>query len=270
MKIIANLSQTYGNKRYKELDSFLSEENINALKLLNFITFSFHNCDEFFINFAKDKILQKIPNCIFYEFNNIDYCYSIIKYLHNLKNLGCTDYLLWQDDHYINNHNKTIILFKEVINYYKNNNNVNYLSLFSNTFYNYKNDDITIRDILNIKDNLNLYKLSTRDIFNKCDIYGREVNNNGTYAYSDENYICDIDFALKYFFNFKNKKLNVWDLEKILCDISKDNNLERWFTNAIIFYRNSYTTKNTINMNEGFIQYLNDQNYEDYNNNLLL
>ena len=118
MKKISNLTQTYGNLRYEEIDYFLSDKNIEILNKLDIITFSFHNSNEEFKKINTEKILKKIPNCIIYYFDDINYVDSIILYLNNLKKLGMTDFLLWQDDHYMNDHEKSELLFTELLLFY--------------------------------------------------------------------------------------------------------------------------------------------------------
>lgn len=230
MKKIANLTQTYGNLRYQEIKHFLSEQNIKILNKLDVITFSFHCCPDDFKQINTKKILEKLPNCIIYYFDNIGYVESIIKYLHNLKELGVTDYIMWQDDHYMNEHPKTEELFSILLNYYKNN-SINYISLFFNTFYEFQ----SIRyNTVNIINNLNVYEFDTYDIKQYQDSTWF-----GAFPYSDENYIMDINLALKYFFIEEYKDLNIWELELKLGEKSSNLHIKRWFSNAILFYRRS-------------------------------
>lgn len=225
MKKISNVTQTYGNERYEEVDNFLSKENIKILNLFDFITYSFHNCNNEFKNDTKTKILKKIPNCIFFEFNNISYTESIICYLDNLKKLGCTDFILWQDDHYFNDYEKSYELFKEVFNFYKNNSELYYFKVFG-MCYHIINKKINIIKTYDLNNNLKIYTT-----------YTNEFKKSGYWAYTDENYIMNIDKARKFFFTESVKNMNVWELEKYLKKVSETINIEICLTNAYFFER---------------------------------
>jgi hypothetical protein len=225
MKKISNITQTYGHERREEIDNFLSEQNIKALNLLDIVTFSFHNSNREFINFAKSKILQKIPKCIFFEFNNIEYCESIIKYIENLKKLGITDFMLWQDDHYLNDFDCTFEIYEEIFNYYKNNYNMKYFKIFG-MCYHIINKNINIINTYNVNNLIYVYET-----------HSNEFKKSGYWAYTDENYLINIDFARNVFFKDEFKNFDVWKLEKHLKIISENNKLNIFLTNAYLFER---------------------------------
>jgi len=268
MKLIANVSQTYGSVRYKEIDQFTSDNNVAILNKLDYITFSFHNCTSEFIEYAKNKIITKLPTCIFYEFNNIPYCESIRLYLMNLLALGCTDYILWQDDHYINDNQFTARIFDKLLSYYKSS-DINYLGLFGNSYGTMLVNNIPIHETRNIIDNLYIYQVDCNEI-NRYDQWLKLNNYYSIYAYTDENYVASIEFALQYFFTFENANLNVWALESKLCYDSAINNIRKWISNAILFYRSSFSTKDIIGVNTDLLPLLDMQNVEHFNNSILI
>lgn len=245
MKKIANVSQTYGDERSIEIDFFLSEQNIKILNKLDIITFSFHNCSNKFKIINTNKILDKIPNCIIYYFDNMTYVESIIQYLNNLKKLGITDYLLWQDDHYMNEDENSEKIFTELLNYYKTHDEIYNLNLFFDTFYSINSyKDFKPNKIYNVKNQLNIYEYNT---------LGMDLNMNDdwfVFAYTDENHILNIDVALEHFFIEEYKDLDVWKLERELSLKANLLDLKKCFTNAILFFRRTLHSKNTYSNND--------------------
>jgi len=220
MKIIGNITQTYSYNRSIEIERFLEKSNVNAFNLLDIKTFSFHNCSKHFKKWSKEKILKKIPDCIFFEFNNISYGESIILYLQELKKLGCTDIIMWQDDNTINTFENTFDVFKILLTFYKNS-NINYIKIYGDYLQYLTN--INVEDIINIKDNLKVYKYNIKNI------------EQGYICYNDGNFILDINIAIDELFTNEIINKDVWKLEKYLDDKIKTLNIYIYFTNAYIF-----------------------------------
>jgi hypothetical protein len=169
MKKISNITQTYftteNGERNREIDSFLSDDNIFILRLLDIVTFSFHNCKSDFIKKSKIKILNKVPNCIFFEFNNMSYTECMIEYIKKLKKLDVTHFLFWQDDMIVVKNKLSKTLFFLVYNHYKHDNNMDYLKLFNDDIFHY----LDIFNKTNVyydfdTNNLKIYVKNTSDL----------------------------------------------------------------------------------------------------------
>lgn len=252
MKIIGNITQTYGFNRTIEIERFLEYHNIKAFNLLDIKTFSFHNCTEHFKKWSKEKILKKIPDCIFFEWNNITYGESIILYLKELKKLGCTDFIMWQDDNCINWFDKTYNIFDELLIHYKSNIDIKYLKIYSH--YSILYNDIEYHNKINIKDNLFLYSYDFKDLNDKY------------ISYNDGNYILDINIAIEKIFTSDIINMNVWELESYLDDKIKILDINLYISNAYIFdvFNIHGRTRRPY-----FTMYQNMISYKDYNNNIL-
>jgi hypothetical protein len=222
LKLISNITQSYSYNRTVELERFLSKDNVKALELLDIITFSFHNCSFHFKQYAKKRIKEVIPKCIIFEFDNITYLDSIILYLNELKKLNVTDFILWQDDHYIRPYNNYLNIFNSILKYYKNN-NLKYLKIFDNYLEKYK--DYKYEKLFKISKDINLFQYNINDIDDKFLIY------------SDENYLMNLDIAIDNIFKIDIEKKDVWQLEYILYENIKKYFNKIYITNIYLFDR---------------------------------
>ena len=231
MKKISNFTQTYqGTPEWSPgsdcknrdflIDAFIKDENkIECYKLLDHITFNFHN-----FNDDKDKELYKkiktvLPNLVGCLYKNMTFGKSIYLHLNQLKEEGITDFLWVQDDEFFTYENFED--FKKIFNFYKENNDIKNLSFK----YNIEN----VGNVLPVKK----YNLSDSIIINEYKT--NQITDMG-YCMDFTAFICNIDYFLDNM--FEKSFIDIRDayaLEAAVMRKSLDNKIQRCFANINFF-----------------------------------
>jgi len=241
MKKIANFTQTYqgdpiwspgcDNKdREFLIDALrLNPGKYDAINLLDYQTFNFHNLTEEKSKQLAKKIKKVIPNCQFYVYQNMTFGSTILKHLQMLRSNNITDFLWVQDDEFFIHTNFED--FKNLLNYYRENKDLMHINLL----YSFHNNTLTSRyatlknvdpcEEISITSNLKLYNTHTD-----------HLKNASNYRMDFSAFLCNIDYFLKYMFSAAF--INIFDaykLESAINEFSTKNNIQRYFTNINFF-----------------------------------
>lgn len=231
MKKISNFTQTYqGTPEWSPgsdcksrdflIEAFIKDQNkIECYKLLDHITFNFHN-----FNNDKDKELYKkiktvLPNVVGFSYKNMTLGKSIYLHINQLKKEGITDFLWVQDDEFFT-HEK-FEDFEKIFNFYKENDDIKNLSLK----YNIENvGNISPIKKYNLSDNIKINEYNTTQLTDMG------------YCMDFTAFICNIDYFLNNMFDesFNNIR-DAYALEGAMMRKSLDNKIQRCFTNIIFF-----------------------------------
>ena len=241
MKRIANFTQTYRGNSYWSPGSdgksrdFLIEAlcknsgKINAMQLLDYQTFNFHNMD---VNHSKtlaQQIKTVLPDCEFFVYENMSFGSTILKHMHHLKEKGISDVLWVQDDEFFTHTNFKD--FETLITFYKNTPEVKHINLLNrledNTQINAyaRHKGISPVDNIQVTNNIVVHKTHARDI---------EPANN--YVMDFSAFICDIDYFLAKMYDASFiDHLDAYRLEGAVNAKCLQNNVQRFFTNINFF-----------------------------------
>jgi len=222
MKKIGCISQTYGNERIHEIKCIVHDDTGGALRdLLDEISFTFHNCNPEIIAKSHNILTTRFPTCKFRSINNVNYRDSIIQQLCDMKNMGLTDFVLLQDDHYGINYPENVEYVKSIVAFYKSRPDIKYLHLHQREGYPSANrvpkETVEYSGLL-------FHKYDSRD-FKKDDFYGY---NDGIFIASIDMFIdilktngvpedvWGVELWLKWLFD--NYEHDRWGIEKVLFD----------------------------------------------------
>ncbi len=234
-RVITNLSQTYGDERHRNIDTFCAAPAVAVLSLLDRVGFSFHDSSDFYVEEASRRLAGAHGEIEIVRPQG-SYGDTVLEHLHRMKSAGGTDFLMLQDDHYLTGAEPVIAddevfqnsfrALREVIGWYRRNPQCVYLKLwkhFGMAILESQDLAAKIKTSTYIGDSkLQAFEFDTSDI-------------RGFQSYSDGAYLADIDFALTRLFGQDVAGLDVWTIESLLNRRSRERGVRIWFTNAYLF-----------------------------------
>lgn len=241
MKRLANFTQTYkgatrwspgsdGRNRDFLVDALIHNPGkLKAIELMDMQTFSFHNMEYDHCSQLADKINTKLPKCKFLIYQEMTLGSTFVKHLNFLKDNGITDFLWLQDDEFFTYDKFND--FKLVIDFYKENKDVNHINLLHRVVDGKQHDAYSTHtgvkptDTIKLSKNIFINKTHTKDIL--------PANN---YAMDFTCFICNIDYFLKNMFDTSfTSFLDAYKLEGAVNEMSIKNNVQRYIPNVNFF-----------------------------------